>query len=285
MEQIKEDQLQIQCQSEYGDLHKVILCEPQYMEIKDVINEVQKKYINSNIDQSLALSQHKAFETALRKERVEVIKLPPKKNQPEQVFTRDIGFTIGETLFISEMANPIRQGEEDVLVQWMNEHQLPYRKLTSYPVEGGDVLVDGKRIFIGISDRTSIEAVEALQNELPNYEVFPVPFNPKYLHLDCVFNILSPQDALIYPAALDSEVIEKLSSMYNLIEVSEEEQFTMGTNVLSIGRNRVFSLPCNQNVNHQLRKHGDKVIEVDLSEIIKSGGSFRCCSMPVLRSS
>jgi len=63
----------------------------------------------------------------------------------------------------------------------------------------------------------------------------------------------------------------------------DSEQFTMGTNVLSIGHNRVFSLPINQGVNDQLRQHGYKVLEVDFSEIIKSGGSFRCCSMPIER--
>ena len=57
----------------------------------------------------------------------------------------------------------------------------------------------------------------------------------------------------------------------------------MGTNVLSIGENRVFSLPTNHGVNEQLRQHGYQVLEVDFSEIIKSGGSFRCCSMPLLR--
>ncbi len=284
MEKMIENQSQIQCHTEYGVLQKVILCEPQYMEIKEVINEVQKNYIKSNIDRSLALSQHKAFEDALKREGVEVIKLQPGKNKPEQVFTRDIGFTIGNTLFISEMANPIRQGEEEVLVQWTNHHDIVHKKLSSNHIEGGDVIIDGTRVFIGLSHRTSMKAVEALQHEMSELEVIPIPFNPKYLHLDCVFNVLSSKDALIYPDALDSDVKEKLAAMYNLIEVSEEEQFTMGTNVLSIGHNRVFSLPINKQVNIQLKKHGYKVIEVDLSEIIKSGGSFRCCSMPILRS-
>ena len=39
-----------------------------------------------------------------------MIKLRPSKDHPEQVFTRDIGFTLGNRLFISEMANPIRKG-------------------------------------------------------------------------------------------------------------------------------------------------------------------------------
>jgi len=88
---------------------------------------------------------------------------------------------------------------------------------------------------------------------------------------------------LIFPGELDDETIAMLSEKYKLIEVSEEEQFTMGTNVLSIGNKKVFSLPQNSKVNQQMKTHGFNVIEVDFSEIIKSGGSFRCCSMPVER--
>lgn len=278
-----EEKTQINCQSEYGTLQKVFLCEPQYMEIKEVINDVQKKYIKDNIDQSLALSQHKQFEQTLLEAGVEVIKLKPSKDHPEQVFTRDIGFTLGNHLFISEMANPIRQGEEKVLAEWMKEHDITYKKLSNHSIEGGDVIVDGKRVFIGISHRTSKNAIQNLQSELPEFEIFPIPFNPKYLHLDCVFNILSSKDALIYPDALDQETLDRLSSMYHLIEVSKHEQFSMGTNVLSIGQNRVLSLPVNRGVNEQMRKHGYDVLEVDFSEIIKSGGSFRCCSMPIAR--
>ncbi|SDO09648.1 N-Dimethylarginine dimethylaminohydrolase [Psychrobacillus sp. OK028] len=278
-----QDHSQIHCQSEYGILQKVILCEPKYMEIKEVINDVQKKYIQDNIDRSLAVLQHQKFEYALRNAGVEVIKLRPSKDHPEQVFTRDIGFTLGNQLFISEMANQIRQGEEKVLAHWMNEQDVSYKKLSTHPIEGGDVIVDGNRVFVGISDRTCMNAVRTLQAELPDFEIIPIPFDPKYLHLDCVFNILSLKDALIYPAALDRKIVDQLASMYHLIEVSESEQFSMGTNVLSIGENRVFSLPTNHGVNEQLCQHGYQVLEVDFSEIIKSGGSFRCCSMPMLR--
>lgn len=280
---IIQDQSQIHCQNEYGTLQKVVLCEPQYMEIREVINDVQKKYKNDNIDRSLAISQHQLFEQTLRNAGVEVIKLRPSKDYPEQVFTRDIGFTLGNRLFISEMANPIRQGEEEILAHWMNEHDISYTKLSTSSIEGGDVIVDGNRVFIGISNRTSMNAVQDLQRELPDFEIIPIPFNTKYLHLDCVFNILSSKDALIYCDALDPKIVDRLSSMYHLIEVSESEQFSMGTNVLSMGHNRVFSLPINHGVNQQLRQNGYQVLEVDFSEIIKSGGSFRCCSMPIVR--
>lgn len=146
----------------------------------------------------------------MQKHGVEVILLPYHKKYPEQVFTRDIGFTLGQTMI-------------------------------------------------------------------------SIPFKEKFLHLDYVFNVISPDVALIYPDALTKEDIKLFSSKYDFIEVSHEEQFTLGTNVLCIGNKRILSLPVNKQVNKQLRSHGFEVIEVDISEIIKSGGSFRCCTLPILR--
>jgi len=273
----------IDCQSEYGTLQKVVVCSPHYMEIVDVINDVQKKYVSQNINQSLAITQHQNFVNTLQQAGVDVIHLTPNKNFPEQVFTRDIGFALGNQMFVSAMANPIRQGEEHVLATWLDANKTDYRNITGHPIEGGDVLIDGRYVYIGISDRTSMESIQKLQNELPTYDIIPIPFKPNYLHLDCIFNVLSPTDALIFPSALDPKIVALLSKRYNLIEVPESEQFSMGTNVLSIGNNRVLSLPVNVDVNHQMRQRGYEVLEVDFSEIIKSGGSFRCCSMPLLR--
>ncbi len=105
----------------------------------------------------------------------------------------------------------------------------------------------------------------------------------KFLHLDCVFNIISESEALIYPQAIEPDAADMLAKRYDLIEVPEDEQFTLGTNVLSIGKKTIISLPGNRHVNQQLSKRGYHIIEIDLSEIIKSGGSFRCCTMPLIR--
>lgn len=277
-----EDQSTTHCNTEYGSLKRVILCQPQYMAIEDVINDVQKKYKDENIDVNIAMKQHKEFERVLREHGVEVIKLPTSEQFPEQVFTRDIGFTVGEEVFVAEMASDIRKGEEEALEDFLEEENIDYQT-TSERVEGGDVIVDGDNVYVGISSRTSEQAVRNLQRDLPKHNIIRVPFNEKYLHLDCVFNILSSEVALIFPEALNPEMVKTLSARYTLIEVNAEEQFTLGTNVLSIGDGKVFSQPQNKQVNAAMRAHGFEVIEIDFSEIIKSGGSFRCCSMPLER--
>lgn len=283
MKEQTEINLKTFCKSEYGTLKRVILCQPQYMNIREIINETQRHFKNEGIHIERALEQHDEFVKTLKKYNIEVILLPYHKKYPEQVFTRDIGFTLGQTIFVAKMANNLRQGEENVLKQWLEDEEISYFNLVEEKIEGGDVIIDRDTIYIGLSDRTNQKAADQLQRLLNQFDVIPVPFKEKFLHLDCVFNVVSPEVALIYPKALTQKDIELFTSRYDLIEVSEDEQFQLGTNVLSIGNKRVISLPVNKNVNNQLRNKGFEVIEVDITEIIKSGGSFRCCTLPLLR--
>lgn len=276
-------QIQVCCHDEFTRLKKVILCPPTFMKIVDVINETQRRYHKENIDVEKAVSQHSKLLEVLKSNGIETYILPVNDAFPEQVFTRDIGFTVGETVFISDMKMPVRQGEEGVLKKWLSDRGLTYIDLVEDETEGGDVLVHGKTVYIGLSSRTTPGAVERIQSHLPNHDVVSLPIHEDILHLDCIFNILSERDALIHREGLLKEDVERLASKFNLIDVSREEQFTMGVNVLSIGNNKVISLPINEEVNSKIREHGYEVIEVEFDEIIKSGGSFRCCTLPLLR--
>ncbi|PFO11061.1 hypothetical protein COJ85_00005 [Bacillus sp. AFS076308] len=271
------------CFSEYDTLKKVVLCSATYMTIREPINETQKQFLKENIDTELAKKQHQQLVQVLEENGVEVLLLTPSEKYPEQVFTRDIGFTLGNQVFVAHMAHDVRQGEEQPLIDLLEKELITYTNLLEDKIEGGDVLIDRNTVYIGVSNRTNKKAIEHLQSLLPTFEVITVPFTDTYLHLDCVFNILSEDEALIFPGEIDEDKLKILSSRYNLIKVSEEEQATLGTNVLSIGNKRVLSLPINKEVNKKLKDRGYEVIEVDISEIIKSGGAFRCCTMPILR--
>jgi N-dimethylarginine dimethylaminohydrolase len=279
----KEQTNMINCNSEYDELQKVVVVPPEHMKIKEAINETQRHFLKENIDQSRALRQHQQFINVLKKAGIEVISLHPSQDLNEQVFTRDIGFTIGDTLYVSKMEEALRKPEKKVLINWLETNQYSYKDIFSDSIEGGDVLVDGQDIWVGRSNRTSDEAIHTLKDHLPTYNVMPITLDDEILHLDCVLNIVSPDTALIYSKAVDSISRKRLRKKYHLIEVSDEEQFNMGPNVLSIGRNQVISLPENRQVNKQLREAGFKVHEVPFSEIIKSGGSFRCSTLPLKR--
>jgi N-dimethylarginine dimethylaminohydrolase len=283
MEESRKTNNKTLCMSEYDVLKRVILCQPQYMTIREVINETQEYFKNEGIHIERAVEQHGEFVKTLKDNGVDVILLPYHKKYPEQVFTRDIGFTLGQTIFVAKMATDVRSGEENVLKQWLEDEEISYYNLAEERIEGGDVVIDRETIYVGLSNRTDQKAAKQLQRLLNQFNVITILFKEKYLHLDCIFNVVSPEVALIYPNALTKKDIEFFGSRYDLIEVSKEEQFQLGTNVLSIGNKKILSLPVNVKVNKELRNRGFEVIEVDITEIIKSGGSFRCCTLPIFR--
>ena len=57
----------------------------------------------------------------------------------------------------------------------------------------------------------------------------------------------------------------------------------MTTNVLSINDETVISQPKFKRLNNWLKNHNLKVEEVDLSEVSKQEGLFRCTSLPLIR--
>ncbi|MGV2622635.1 UNVERIFIED_CONTAM: arginine deiminase family protein [Halobacillus marinus] len=282
MEGVTESE-KVGCRTEYATLKKVLVCKPAYMKIGEVINETQKHYGDVGIDTSIALKQHEAFVRVLQEFGVEVLEIPAEHRLNEQVFTRDIAFTIHDRLFIASMKQAVRRGETEALSKWLTQEGIPAERPLSSSIEGGDVIIDEDTIWVGISGRTSEEGASELAARLPDYRMEPLCLQEDILHLDCVFNIISPETAIIYPPAFTKEGLEKIKSRFRLIPVTKKEQFYMGPNVLSIGEGRVISLPQNDRLNGVLQSEGFEVVPVDFSEIIKSGGSFRCCSMPLQR--
>ncbi|WP_080875373.1 dimethylarginine dimethylaminohydrolase family protein [Oceanobacillus timonensis] len=273
----------IHCQNEYDPLHQVIVVPPDYMKITTVINETQAYYAKDNININKAMEQHALFIKTLEDHGSKVIVLPPKSDLNEQVFTRDIGFVLHDHFFIATMKRDIRKAESSILKNRLDAGQLNYHTFPGTTIEGGDVIIDNNHIWIGLSQRTEQAAVHYLREQFPHMEVTAIPLQENILHLDCTLNILEDKHALIYLDGISKDAYHLLKKHYTFIEVTREEQFHMAPNVLSIGNKKIISLPENKRVNDILTKLGYHIIEVPFSEIIKSGGSFRCCTLPLFR--
>jgi N-dimethylarginine dimethylaminohydrolase len=103
------------------------------------------------------------------------------------------------------------------------------------------------------------------------------------LHLDCSFLPVGDGQALIYQDGI-RDVPAALRETYDLIPVTRDEQQMLGTNVLSLSPDTVVSRLASTRINAEMRKRGINVIELPYSEPPKTGGSFRCCTLPLHRS-
>ena len=73
--------------------------------------------------------------------------------------------------------------------------------------------------------------------------------------------------------------------IYSIInfEINKNEMYEMTSNILSINHDTVISQPKFKRLNNWLRINNIKVEEVDLTEVSKQEGLFRCTSLPLIR--
>ena len=288
------DMMDVYVDSETAPLRSVIVGYPDnFLQVDaEIINETQRQYYDGPEAPTTeaVTAQLNGFIRVLRDRGVEVIQPHALPYVPDQMMTRDIGVVIGTTFVVTTMAAASRR------LEWRGYSHLFERfpadvKVLFGPedlvIEGGDVIVDRGKVFVGIGQRTTLAGAAWLMQLVPDHEIVPINLSglehgEDVLHLDCSFLPVGDGYALIYPGGL-RDVPAAVRDTYELIEVTREEQQVLGTNVLSISPDCVISQPTSVRINAELRARGIEVVEVPYSEPPKTGGSFRCCTLPLRR--
>src|SRR6266702_7906741 len=106
------------------------------------------------IDMEKARAQHYTYEALLGKLGAKVISLPEEKDLPDSMFVEDPAIVFDEVAIICPLGTEARRKEALSLAAALE----PFRKLTYVKLpgtlEGGDVLCIGKRIFVGLTQRS-----------------------------------------------------------------------------------------------------------------------------------
>lgn len=207
------------------------------------------------------------------------------ENASAQVFTRDIAFVIGDKFFVSNMRQPSRKIEREGITDILKEIENEIIEVPSdIYLEGGDVLVHGKTVYVGEGLRTTKEAIKFLKDKLGcSYEVVPIKLKKGILHLDVVFTIVGENLAIVYTDGIYKNSLEKLKKSFDFIMIDKDEQFSLGTNVLCINKKTVVVQKQHTRIIKELEKRGFSVESVDFSQMSKRGGALRCTTCPLFR--
>jgi N-dimethylarginine dimethylaminohydrolase len=210
-----------------------------------------------------------------------------------QSYSRDIGFVIGDKFFVSRMKKESRMQEWRSIAKFVAA--IPEANRVYVPegmfIEGGDIVVDKGNVFVGISQRTTEEALAFLEVQLAGTGLKVVPVRTRsieegkdVLHLDCTFVPVGRDSALIYMDGI-SDIPTEISQNYDLIEVTAEEQRELATNVLALSPTQVIARDSAQRVNSEMTRRGIQVIPIQFNDAAMFGGSIRCCTLPLVRQS
>ncbi len=270
-----------------GRLKKVLLCPPKYFFEAAPINEIAKQH-QDGLDNSKMLEEFQRLVEAYEKSGVEVVLAEPTSEIPEAIFTRDFGGHVSEGYILGNFATSIRFKERAFYENVMAT--LGIKKIAEVRqgfFEGGDfTFIDERTLAVGLLERSNEQGLMELKEQLEplGYHIHGVKGKAKYLHLDMCFNMVSKNLALGYKDGLPLSFLELLSDKgIGLISGDETMIFKHAYNVQALGDNRVLSLKQNTVINKAMTLHGLKVVEVEISEILKAGGGIHCMSFPLER--
>ena len=257
-------------------LKSCLLCYPATYRITNKSN----KYYNK-VDYNLALNQYNKYINYLIENNVKVIFIDITKSS-KQVYIKDVAFVIENVLFISKMSLKERKVEIEPIKKLALEEKLDYYIMQNN-IEGGDIVVGDKIIFVGVSSRTNLNAIEELKKVLIfkgiKKEVISINFDNSMLHLDCVFSLIGKESALVSPYVYDREVVEKY--IKNIIDVTKEEADNFATNIVYLGDKKLVT--SNISIGNKLKRLGYDVKILDYTEIVKGEGSVDCSTLDLLR--
>ncbi|MGO1243181.1 MAG: dimethylarginine dimethylaminohydrolase family protein [Sphingobacterium sp.] len=222
-----------------------------------------------------------------------------------QIFSRDIGFVIDEK-FVKANILPDR-AQEWQAINMITDLVEPANMLIAPQnchIEGGDVILWNEYIFVGTykgddyadinTARTNMNGVAFLKESFPHRTIKEFDLiksmtdaRRNALHLDCCFQPLGKDKAIIYPGGFkeqeDYHYLRELFGPANLFEITDYEMYQMYSNVFSIAEDIVVSEQRFNRLNIWLRENGFVVEEVPYHEIGKQEGLLRCSTLPLFR--
>jgi dimethylargininase len=225
------------------------------------------------IDYQRALAQHRAYLARLEELGLRIVQIEADSGLPDCCFVEDAAIVLDEVAVITRMGAPARRGETPAVAEALARYRPLVRLQEPARIDGGDVLVLGRRLFVGLSPRTDAAGVEALAAAVRplGYDVVPVRMTG-CLHLKTAVTAAGPHLLVINPEWVDGEAFRGLET----IEVAEGEPWA--ANVLAVGEAVVVAAGFPRTA-ERLRSRGLDVHALDVSEFLKAEAGVTCKSV------
>ncbi|OBF32897.1 N-dimethylarginine dimethylaminohydrolase [Mycobacterium sp. ACS1612] len=236
---------------------------------------------STSVDTHVALNQWETLRQTYKELGHTVELVEPVSGLPDMVYAANGGLLVNGKAVVAKFAYPQRAGESAAYAEWMTRHGFEPAH-TRHVNEGqGDLLVVGSIVLAGYGFRTEIEAHAEIAAHVQMPVVSLELVDPRFYHLDTALAVLDDTTIAYYPPAFSAAAHAKLRELFpDAIVVAAADADVLGLNVVSDGLNVVMPAAAT-GFAEQLRHAGFRPVGVDLSELLKGGGSVKCCTLEV----
>jgi N-dimethylarginine dimethylaminohydrolase len=260
-------------------LRRYAMTAPTFFTVEYAINPWMDT--TTPVDTALAVRQWENLLATYRRLGHTVELVEPVAGLPDMVYAANGGLIVDGKAVVARFAYPQRAGEAVAYADWMDARDFETTH-THYVNEGqGDLLVVGSTILAGYGFRTELQAHAEVAQITGKPVVSLELVDPRFYHLDTALAVLDDTTIAYYPPAFSDEARARLQVLYpDAIEVATADAYVLGLNAVSDGRHVVLPAAAT-GFARQLVDAGFEPVCVDLSELLKGGGSVKCCTLEV----
>lgn len=225
------------------------------------------------IDINLARSQHIQYERVLVELGCQVRRLSVEPNLPDSVFVEDNAIVLNEMAIIARPGAETRRDETRSVSEVLGEYRTIFKIVSPGTLDGGDVLQVGRRLYVGVTERSNESGVKQLIDLVSPYEYEVVRVQVDgCLHLKSAVTHVGDEILLINRSWVDA----KSFMGKDFIDVDPGEPYA--ANALLVGGELVYPAIFPE-TRRRLEDRGYSVRDVDVSELQKAEGAVTCCSL------
>ncbi len=230
---------------------------------------------NGDPDHDLFAKHHQKYVQALEATGAQVTVLDALEDYPDSVFIEDAALCLAGTAIALRPGAKSRFGESAALMPVLQQH---FKKVISLPgtgyVDGGDILVTERDVFIGLSARTDQQGYENLSSIVSNlgYTARKINTPTDILHFKTDCGLLDDQTIFSSKTLADTGCF----SEYKVIEAPKGE--SAAANLIRFNDVVMISdgYPKTKQI---LEKAGYNVVCLPNSEAAKVDGGLSCMSL------
>ncbi|MGW7274659.1 dimethylargininase [Streptomyces sp. NPDC054864] len=258
---------------------RYLMCSPAHFKVTYSINPWMDP--SKPVDVPLAIAQWEDLRDRYRSLGHTVEELAPRPGLPDMVYAANGATVVDGRVLGARFAHPERGDEAVAHLEWFREHGFTDLHEPTHINEGeGDFAVTSSYVLAGRGFRASPlshgEAQEFFGRPVIGLDLV----DPRYYHLDTALAVLddAADEVMYYPPAFSPGSQAVLRRLFPGALIAEEpDAVALGLNAVSDGLH-VLLPQAAVGLFAPLRERGYEPVAMDLSELLKGGGSVKCCT-------